>query len=41
MAQTAKCNDKSNEIMDQIKRKRLIEIFKLLDSDNDGYISSA
>jgi len=36
----ARSNEKSHQIIENIKRKKLCEIFKLLDSDGDGYISS-
>jgi hypothetical protein len=39
-ANMAKSNEKSHQIMESIKRKKLNEIFRLLDSDGDGYISS-
>jgi Ca2+-binding EF-hand superfamily protein len=39
-ANMARSNEKSHQIIETIKRKKIIEIFKLLDSDGDGYISS-
>ena len=31
--------EKSSEIVESIKAKKLLELFKFLDSDHDGYIS--
>ncbi len=36
----ARSNEKSHQIVENIKRKRFFEIFRMLDSDGDGYISS-
>ena len=39
-ANMARSNEKSHQIIENIKRKKIVEIFKSLDSDGDGYISS-
>lgn len=39
-ANMARSNEKSHLIMENIKKKKLAEIFSFLDSDGDGYISS-
>jgi Ca2+-binding EF-hand superfamily protein len=36
----ARSNEKSHQIIENIKKKKLAEIFRYLDSDGDGYISS-
>ena len=41
MSKAPKTTDKSQVIIDDIKRKKLTEIFRLLDSDNDGSISAS
>ena len=37
----AKSSEKSNAIIEERKRKRLEELFRLFDSDGDGIISSS
>ena len=39
-ANMAKSNEKSNFLMENIKRKKFIDIFRMFDSDGDGIISS-
>lgn len=36
-----KLNKKSKKIIEKLKRKKLVEIFKLLDHNDDGLISSS
>ena len=39
-ANMVKSNEKSNYLIENIKRKKFIDIFRMFDSDGDGMISS-